>query len=238
MSWLQDVAPTLLSSLGATGLAWLAFQWLGKRWLESQFAERLERFKHVQNEEIERLRFRINALMDRTTKLHQHEFEVLPKVWDLLGNATAIALGFTSRFQRFPDLGSMHEPMFLGFLARLEFEPWQIDELQSSKVGDRDAKYQDMDFWRALGDATNAHAELQNYFHANGIFIQPEIKAKILSMSKMIKAALIERQDDKYNQILGEGRFEKGDFLQRNAESGLEDIERSVQLRLWEANSI
>ena len=76
LKWMLGLGITATAMVAA---AYAFFQFLGRRWLEARFAERLEKFKHDQNQEIERLRYRINALMDRTTKLHQHEFEVLPK---------------------------------------------------------------------------------------------------------------------------------------------------------------
>lgn len=101
----------------AATAAFAAFQFLGKTWLEAHFAERLEKFKHDQNQEIERLRYRINALMDRTTKLHQHEFEVLPEIWNKLGIAFSSTLAFTSLATRSPELDQMGEAQFSEFLA-------------------------------------------------------------------------------------------------------------------------
>jgi hypothetical protein len=86
-----------IAATAVVAAAYAVFQFLGKRWLEARFAERLEKFKHDQNQEIERLRYRINALMDRTTKLHQHEFEVLPEIWNKLGIAFSATSNFTSR---------------------------------------------------------------------------------------------------------------------------------------------
>ena len=51
------------------------------QWLDSKFAERLEAYKHQQQRELEQLRFQINALFDRVTKLHQREFQVLPDAY-------------------------------------------------------------------------------------------------------------------------------------------------------------
>jgi hypothetical protein len=53
----------------------------GEKWLNTKFEERLATFKHEHQKEIEQLRLRINTLMDRTTKLHQREFDVLPEAW-------------------------------------------------------------------------------------------------------------------------------------------------------------
>jgi hypothetical protein len=70
LKWIASLGVT--AGVGAAA-GWAAFQFFGKTWLEGHFAQRLEKFKHDQNQEIERLRYRINALMDRTTNLHQHE---------------------------------------------------------------------------------------------------------------------------------------------------------------------
>jgi hypothetical protein len=48
------------------------------KWIETRFSERLEAFKHQQNQEIEHLHFRINTMMDWNVKLHQREFDILP----------------------------------------------------------------------------------------------------------------------------------------------------------------
>ena len=87
MVWLQAVveflkgsAPLLLSGgFGATA-AWWLFQAFGDKWLAARFDKRLEALRHAQQKELEELRFRINALLDRATKLHQREFEVLPEI--------------------------------------------------------------------------------------------------------------------------------------------------------------
>jgi hypothetical protein len=72
----------LIVGSGTIGaIAFGLFKVLGEKWLNAKFEERLAEYKHAQQKEIEQLRFRINSLMDRTTKLHQHEFEVLPEAW-------------------------------------------------------------------------------------------------------------------------------------------------------------
>jgi len=63
---------------GATAIAYGAFTWFGKKWLEGEFAERLKAFKHQQNLQLEQYRYGIKALFSRITKIHEKEFEVLP----------------------------------------------------------------------------------------------------------------------------------------------------------------
>jgi hypothetical protein len=78
-----------VAAIGAvsSASAYALFRIFATKWIETRFSERLEAFKHQQNQEIEHLRFRINTMMDWKVKLHQREFEVLPETWSLLTDA-------------------------------------------------------------------------------------------------------------------------------------------------------
>jgi hypothetical protein len=54
-------------------VAYYLFKFLSEKWLNAKFEERLAAYKHEQQKELERLKFEINTLMDRTVKLHQRE---------------------------------------------------------------------------------------------------------------------------------------------------------------------
>ncbi len=227
-----------LTATAAVLFAWGAFQWLGKKWLENQFAQGLERFKHEQSQEIERLRYRINALMDRTTKLHQNEFEVLPELWDKLGIAMSEAHAFTSRHQSYADVDAMTLDHFNEFISGLEFAEWQKSELTFLEKGKRGAKYQKFDFWRKHHKANLAHAEFHNYLASKGIFVPAELKAKFKAAGEMMRDAITERRLQEEMPVLGPGRFEKGDRLQSEGAKLLNEIEADVQARLWESNKL
>ena len=51
-----------LKLIGATALAYGAFVWFGKRWLEQVFAKNLDDFRHEKAKEIEHVRYEINSL--------------------------------------------------------------------------------------------------------------------------------------------------------------------------------
>lgn len=220
----------------AGSAAYATFKLLGKKWIDARFAERLEKFKHDQSQEIERLRYRINALMDRTAKLHQHEFDVLPGVWQKLTIAFSTTTGFTSRLTKYPDLDGMGEAQLAEFLASSELLSWQRDELRQGH--ERNRRYQEMIFWHRLQRVAELHADFHNYFISNGIFIQPELKEQIRTLSNMMYDAFREHQLDAENPIPGEGRFAKSDCLRREGDGKLQSIEREIQGRLWESNKL
>ena|SRR5450759_5137032 len=143
---------TLLVAGGTvTALALWLFKLFGERWLSSKFAERLEVFKHDQQKEIEHLRFEISKLLDRTTKLHQREFEVLPRTWALLTKCYHTVRGVTSSLQTYPDISHMSAAHLEEFLSKCPLQNWQKDELRNAL--DCNKYYQDAIFWHYLGIA-------------------------------------------------------------------------------------
>lgn len=63
---------------GAVAIAYTAFVFFGKKWLDAKFDERLASFRHEQSKEIEQLRFRINAQFNRVSKIHEKEILISP----------------------------------------------------------------------------------------------------------------------------------------------------------------
>jgi len=92
----------------------------------------LEAYKHQQQKELEELRFKISGLLDRTTKLHQREFEVLPEAWAKLVIAHAKVQGLVSAFQEHPDLDRMTPKQLEEFIQNSQLKQWQKDELRSA----------------------------------------------------------------------------------------------------------
>jgi hypothetical protein len=70
---MSDILTEVLKLIGgvavigtaSSAIAYLLFRTLATKWIESRFSERLEAFKHQQDQEIEHLRFRINTMMDQ-----------------------------------------------------------------------------------------------------------------------------------------------------------------------------
>jgi hypothetical protein len=83
------------------------FRLLGEKWMSSKFDEKLAAYKHEQQKELEQLKFKITGLLDRATKLHQREFDILPEAWTRLVEAYYNVIATTSALQTYPDLDRM-----------------------------------------------------------------------------------------------------------------------------------
>jgi len=71
-----------------------AMRWFAGLHRNSASASR--RSSTLSNDEIEHLKFQINASMDRADKLHQREFETVPEAWSSLVGAFNSVKSFIS----------------------------------------------------------------------------------------------------------------------------------------------
>jgi hypothetical protein len=218
-----------------TGLALWLFKLLGEKWISAKFAERLEAFKHDQQKEIEHLRFEINKLFDRTTKLHQWEFEVLPRAWSLLTKSYYSVRALIAPYQSYPDISRMSVAEFGEFLEQSELANWQKDELQ--KAPDRNKYYQDAIVWPRLVKARKACRKSMTYLRRNVIFMPPPLKEKFEKIESLTLEALSEYQMNKQHDLRPMERAAHKRFF-AEGESLIKELEAEVQGRLWHSEKL
>jgi hypothetical protein len=213
-----------VAAVGAatTACAYAIFRVLATKWIETRFSERLEQFKHQQNQEIEHLRFRINTMMDRTVKLHQREFEVLPDTWSLLTDSFFTIEPVAIGFQQYPDLNNMSPERLDEFLDEGPLTPVQKTELKGQS--DKIKYYSDVKGGHDLNKASDAYNEFRAKFVKNGIFIPDPIKSKFAAIDDMLKQAIIERQVQPH-------KFDKGVALHDKGRALLAEFGRDIQSR-------
>jgi hypothetical protein len=166
--------------LGGGGLSLIAFgifKWLGEKCLTSKFEEKLAPYKHAQQKELEQLRFRINSLMDRTTKLHQREFDIVPEAWSLLVEAHNTVLSLVASLQQYPDVNRMNASQLDEFVKDSFLTEWQKNELKLAP--DKLKYYQKALFWHRLGKGKAACRDEHVHLLKNGIFMSDDLECEI-----------------------------------------------------------
>jgi hypothetical protein len=239
-SKLESVAGPILTYLSAAILAvggfgaiiyWL-FKLLAEKWLNAKFEERLSAYKHAQQKELEQLKFEISALLDRTVKLHQREFDVLPEAWGLLTDAFSITRPVTLGAVFSPDIKKMTGEQFEDFLEKIPLAAWQKSELKAAS--DPVRYYLDAISWHDLNRAQKSCAEFHVYLLKNGIFIPPDIRTKFSELDDLLAEAIGERRAGLQYPTTGMAQtFDKGVALDRRGPGLLKSLERDVQGRLW-----
>lgn len=173
-------------------IAFLFFRFLGKRWIENKFSENLEKHKHELNKELEQYRYKINALFNRVTKIHEIEFEVLPEAWLKMQDALGRTSGLVNIIKSWPDLDRMSEPDVEEFISKSRLHEHEKEKLRhSSRKLDY---YQETIFWHDLHEVQNAFWEFHNYIIRNKIFLSPDLQAKFAEIDDIMWAAIVEME--------------------------------------------
>jgi hypothetical protein len=192
---LTTIVTTILAALGGVvgigAIALVFFKIFGEKWLSAKFEERLSEYKHAQQKELEHLRYEINALMDRTIKLHQHEFDVLPEAWGKLNDAFGLAQACVSPLQTYPDLNKMSEAHLEEFLSKSALPEWDKDQLRAAE--DRTEYYAKRLDWRRQSEAEEACRKHHIYLKKSGIFIPSEVRDKFYELDALMWDALLAR---------------------------------------------
>jgi len=234
----MDFLSNLLATIGAVvigagavgAFAWWLFRLFSEKWLNAKFEQRLAAYKHVQQKELEHLKFEINAQMDRATKLHQREFDVLPEAWAKLTLSYAVITSLVSRSQFTPDLDSMNPAQREEFLNRSKLADWQRDTVKAASNKTNAYRSQAEPF--KISRARKAIQKFYLYFRSNGIFIRDPIKQKFVNLDELLLAALSEHEVNFQHQSR---EFASIDKLASQGEKILKDLEGEVQKRLWDS---
>jgi hypothetical protein len=235
-----EVMQHILTAIGAVigvggGIAVVSYgllRFFGEKWLSARFEERLAAYKHAQQKELEELRFKINALMDRTIKLHQKEFDVLPEAWGRLVETHGLISSITSPLQSYPDLDQMTGPQLEEFLEKCPLANWQNQEVRNSPK--RTDSYMKAIAWHKIAIGREKTQELYVFLRKNGIFIPEPTKSKFTGLEQLIYNALIEYEINQNHQSFPR-RLDDQDKLRKEGEPLVKALEKEVQDRLWSA---
>ena len=219
---------------GAAALILGPLQYLADKWLSSKFNQRLEQFKHEQQVEMENLRFKINSLFDRTTKLHQREFEVVPAAWALLVESKNYVSALLTALQQYPDIDRMTTPQLDEFLEGSFLAKWQRDEIKAT--GKKLDYYIKAVFFHRTHEARVACREQHVYVLKNGIFMPRDMKEKFDRMSELIWQALVEHEVNTSEDVRPRMRDAR-DVLLKEGEPLMKSLEAAIHGALWEGLS-
>jgi hypothetical protein len=212
---------------GAVAAAYFLFKLLSEKWLTAKFDERLAAYKHQQQKELEELRFKISGLLDRTTKLHQREFEVLPEAWARLVLAHAHVQSVVSGLQQYPDLDRMEPSQLSEFLDNSKLANWQKEELKT--VADKTRYYTKAIDWQKGAAARETYRDFFLYFRQNAVFIRNEIKSKFSELADHAHESLVEYEMRQQHTDFNEWKAARK--LSKESPALLKSLEELIQNR-------
>jgi hypothetical protein len=225
----QFIGRVLAYGGGGAVVAYAIFRFLGKKWIEGKFAERLETYKNDLTKELEHTRYEINLLFNRITKIHEKEFEILPEVWRKMQDALGIISNFVSLYQSYPNLNEMSQPALEEFLIKSRLYEFEKQELL--QANDKVSYYGDRMFWRELRDAEEAFQDFHNYTNNNRVFLTRDLQEQFIKVDVIMWSAIVVRKNGhEANDSAMWGQANS--IIKNEAEPISNTIEKLVQARL------
>jgi hypothetical protein len=189
---LQFLGKILAYGGGAAAVAYLIFTFLGKKWIDNRFAEKLEATKYEFNKQLEETRYKMNSLFNRVSKIHEKEFEVLPEAWLKMQDALGRISSITSLLQQYPDINGMSLPALQEFLDKSILHEHEKKELLQSN--NKQSYYQDKMFWHELRTVEEAFFDFHNYIMRNKIFLSLDLQGHFTKIDDVMWSAIVERK--------------------------------------------
>ena len=169
----STVILTFFASLGgAAGIAFLVVRYLGKKIIDNQFEKSIEIY-----------RFKIDSKFDRISKIHEKEFDFLPKLWESLVILNNDFNSLTALFQSFPDLDRFSALELREFFASKNLKESEIEKIYlSTKKLDA---FIDIDYWNKINKMNKSLVDFSYLFFQNKIFLTDELE-KLLENIRVI----------------------------------------------------
>ncbi|MDD5765878.1 MAG: hypothetical protein PHW79_06505 [Candidatus Marinimicrobia bacterium] len=228
-TFLEFIGKLVVYGGGAVGLAYGLFIFLGKKWIENKFATRLEEYKLAHDRELEDVRYRINTLFSRVTKIHEKEYEVLPMAWAKLHDGRDHISSLVSPFQQYTDLDRLKEYEIRKILTSYKWDNDHINDLMIAP--DKNKYFQEKIFWYRLNEARSKFSDFHIYITRNRIFLSQELKEHFNKADNLLWDSLVMREAGEtvkdFKMI-----YDSYKKIKENIDIVISTIEKLVQERL------
>ena len=187
----EDVGTFLLEVVkyggGAVVIAYGIVKVFGEKWLDSRFATALQKMKYEQQKELERVKDDIQRTYNRISKVHDKEYEVLPKAWLLFHEAHGYVYNLMG-FYRTVGFAAMNEDAVDAFLKTTKLDTHEYAEVKNAN--DREEYFRTAIQRHYHRDARQGCRVLRNYIIEHQIFMTPTIQHQFDDAATKLASAL------------------------------------------------
>jgi hypothetical protein len=223
-----------LGGVGLVAVAYWIFQTWGTQWLQSRFNTQLEAVRHAQAQEMENLRFRIGRMMDRSIKLHEREFEMVPEAWRLLVDAYYTTTAHTSSARMAPAVQRMNDEQLEEFLAGTEWHESQKQQMRDAPRVERSQLEYKFSYLHEHPRVEEIARTFNRYLEKYGIFISN--KSAFKEIGDIIWDALGEYANMRELEIPRDrGAQER---LNKEGRAKLQELEADIHRRFWKTDLV
>ena len=227
---IPHVAELGLTVAGAVAAAYGAFKHFGEKWLENKFEARLEAVRHSYALEVARSQVKFDALLTAHIREQENDFKLLPEAWKSVDDAFGLLNWVVSPVQNWPLVTHMNQEQLEELLKASDFMDGEKQKIRFSTGSIRLKTYIEIERVSRLNTVYKANKKLMTFISSNGIFLQPQLKSDLKSLSNEIHQ-LANRQALNYED-LGESQGVLWDHFNLIVRPIYERIETAIEGRL------
>jgi hypothetical protein len=225
-----------LTTIGLVGAGFGLFKWLGAKWLENKFSERLQNLKSEQERAIRFVQSTIDREVHRAKKLYDNEFTALSESWRLLRAAYDMSAATIASMHA--NVSRMNDEELERHLEKCGMEEWERTELKNLKGDSRQDQYWKWSQWQRAVECNKKWRECQQQIDSISIFFPAGFTEKFRSINDLILASNVEFEErirrykiPEYG--VGIDRFESNKKLRKEGKILIDELEQMVRDRLW-----
>ncbi|AUT62862.1 hypothetical protein [Paraburkholderia terrae] len=222
----------------SVGIGWLILQKSAERWVDAHFAKRQKQFEHEQAKELQRIKAKLDTVIQGSLKLQEREFKIIPEAWEKVSEAYSIASWLCSPLQSYTSLQRMSDAELEEFMStRDHLSETQKQAIRDKRPEDRDKRWQEIDTDRRYFKARDALATADGFLKTNSIFLPDELREMFNEQTEVIWKALVafevgvQSEDYKMRNSAHETLRDEGKPLH-------ERTEKAVRARLLEQTQL
>lgn len=173
------------------GLFWLIGQKAAERWIDAHFARRQKEFEHEQAKELQRIKAKLDTVIQGSLKLQEREFKILPEAWEKISEAYGLACWLCAPMQSYTSLETMPPQQLDEFLSKQQ-ELWQTqkERIRVAPVSERDKIWQDIDTRMRYAKVYKTLAEADRFLKTNSLFLPDDLRDQFNEQIEVIWDAL------------------------------------------------
>jgi hypothetical protein len=232
------IGQVVLYGGASVGIGWLILQKSAERWVDAHFAKRQKEFEHEQAKELQRIKAKLDTVIQGSLKLQEREFKIIPEAWEKISEAYSIADWLCSPLQSYASLRWMSDPELEEFMSKREhLSETQKQAIRDKRPEDRDKRWQELETDKRYYKARDALAAADGFVKTNSIFLPDGLREMFNKQTEVIWGALaafevgVQSEDHKMRGSAHEKLKNEGKPLH-------EQIEKAVRARLLEQTQL
>jgi len=211
----------------------------GEKWLDSKFAGRLQDLRHEHERQMESVRLESSRALDRSARLSEREFEVSAEAWSLVFDAYVRTMGALPGLRQQADFAHLSDGLARTVAEKSDLEAWEVDELLSRPVHDRNSYFNERRRAHELTEAKVAVREANSYLARKALFLEKDVHDRLDKFVEFAWKAIVTRE------IVIEAGPHSLDGIRRddedfrvNAEARVKELEQLVRNRFWAPSNV